>query len=68
MFERDRLKRVAIVNNLEAPWSVFKSARNNVNATSREQKPTVANDTSGDVEKSWKGVNSILGRIYLQAK
>ena len=37
IFERDKLKRAAI-NNLDAHWTEYKIARNNVNANIRKAK------------------------------
>ena len=38
MFERDKLKRAAIINNSDALWTEYKIARNNVNANIRKAK------------------------------
>ena len=66
MFERDKLKRAAIINNSDAHWTEYKIARNNVNANIRKAKTNYYKryfETNlGDIKKSWKGVNSILGR------
>ena len=49
-----------------AHWTEYKIARNNVNANIRKAKTNYCNryfETNlGDIKKSWKGVNSILGR------
>ena len=66
MFERDKLKRAAIINNSDAHWTEYKIARNNVDANIRKAKTNYYKryfETNlGDIKKSWKGVNSILGR------
>ena len=66
MFERDQLKRATIINNSDAHWTEYKIARNNVNANIRKAKTNYYKryfETNlGDIKKSWKGVNSILGR------
>ena len=66
MFERDKLKRAAIINNSDAHRTEYKIARNNVNANIRKAKTNYYKryfETNlGDIKKSLKGVNSILGR------
>ena len=69
MFEREQLKRATIINNSDAHWTEYKIARNNVNANIRKAKTNYYKryfETNlGDIKKSWKGVNSILGRNLL---
>ena len=66
MFERDKLKRAAIINNSDALWTEYKIARNNVNANIRKAKTNCYKryfETNlWDIKKSWKGVISVLGR------
>ena len=66
MFERDQLKRATIINNSDAHWTEYKIARNNVNANIRKVNTNYykryLETNLGDIKKSWKGVNSILGR------
>ena len=38
MFQRDKLKRAAIINNSDAHWTEYKIAPNNVNANIRKAK------------------------------
>ena len=38
MFERDKLKRAAIINKSETYWSKYKTDRNNVNANIKKAK------------------------------
>ena len=69
MFERDQLKRATIINNSDAHWTEYKIARNNVNANIRKVNTNYykryLETNLGDIKKSWKGVNSILGRNLL---
>ena len=66
MFERDKLRRTSIVNNSDAHWTEYKIARNRVNAAIRKTKlnyyKRYFETNIGNIKKSWKGVNSILGR------
>ena len=64
MFERNRLRRASIINNSDAHWTEYKIARNIVNAAAiRKAKTKRHFETNiGNIKKSWKGVNSILGR------
>ena len=66
MFERDKLKRAAVINNSDAHRTEYKIARNNVNANIRKAKTNYykryIETHLGDVKKSWKGINSVLNR------
>lgn len=69
MFERDKLKGAAIINNSDGYSTEYKMVRNNVNNNIRKAKTNYHKryfETNlGDIKKSWKGVNSILGRNLL---
>ena len=43
MFERDKLKRAAIINNSDSHWTEYKIARNEVNANIRKAKTNYYN-------------------------
>ena len=43
MFERDKLKRAAIINNSDSHWTEYKIARNEVNANIRRAKTNYYN-------------------------
>ena len=43
MFERDKLKRAAIINNSDSHWTEYKIARNDVNANIRKAKTNYYN-------------------------
>ena len=66
MFERDKLRRASIIYNSDAHWTEYKIAWNNVNVAIRKAKSNYYKryfETNiGNIKKSWKGVNSILGR------
>ena len=66
MFERDKLRRASVINNSDAHWTEYKIARNNVNVAIGKAKTNYCKryfETNiGNIKKSWKGVNSILGR------
>ena len=66
MFQRDKLKRVANINKTEANWDSYKSARNNVNISIKKAKPEYYEryfeENMGDMRKTWKGINMIMGR------
>ena len=66
MFQRDKLKRVANINKTEANWDSYKSARNNVNISIKKAKAEYYDryfeENMGDMRKTWKGINMIMGR------
>ena len=66
MFERNKLKRAAIINKSEVYWAEYKTARNNVNANIKKAKinyyQRYFETNLGDTKKSWRRVNLILGR------
>lgn len=66
MFERDKLKKAAIINKSKVHWAEYKIARNNVNTNIRKAKTNYYKkyfDTNlADIKKSWRGVSAILGR------
>ena len=43
MFERDKLKRAAIINNSDSHWTEYKIARDEVNANIRKAKTNYYN-------------------------
>ncbi len=65
IFERNRIKRKAIISKSDADWSTFKSLRNRVNSTLRNDKEifyrTLINKKQ-DRKDAWKAINGILGR------
>ena len=66
MFERNKLKKAAIINKSEAHWAEYKIARNNVNANISRPKMSYYKKyfktNLGDIKKSRRGVNLISGR------
>jgi hypothetical protein len=65
IFERDRMKRKAIISKSDADWSTFKSLRNRVNSTLRNDKEIFYRNLinkNQDPKDAWKAINSILGR------
>ena len=66
MFQGDKLKRVANINKTEANWNSYKSARDNVNISIKKAKAEYYElyfeENMGDMRKTWKGINMIMGR------
>ncbi|CAB4020536.1 Hypothetical predicted protein, partial [Paramuricea clavata] len=66
MWERDRLKRIAVLTNEESAWFNFKNLKNQVNFKIRENKTqyynSFFNDNLGDCKKTWNGINTILSK------
>ena len=66
MFQRDKLKRVANINKTETNWGSYKSACNNVNISIKKAKAEYYEryfeENMGDMRKTWKGINMIMGR------
>ena len=66
MFQRDKLKRVANLNKTEAHLNSYKSARNNVNISIKKAKAEYYEryfkENMGDMRKTWKSTNMIMGR------
>ena len=66
MWERDRLKRIAIVTNDQTKWAEYKRLKNQVNHTIKACKKdhyhAYFDDNVGKVKATWKGINSILSR------
>ncbi len=65
IFERDRMKRKAIISKTDAYWSTFKSLRNRVNSTLRNDKEIfyrILINKNQDPKDAWEAINSILGR------
>ena len=66
MNKRDKLKRKAIITNLENDWLIYKKTRNKVNIELRNSKKDyystkIAGDRSNPKE-AWKTINNLLGR------
>ena len=66
MNKRDKLKRKAIITNLENDWLIYKKTRNKVNIKLRNSKKDyystkIAGDRSNPKE-AWKTINNLLGR------
>ena len=63
---RDRLKRKAIITNLEIDWLNYKTSRNKVNIQLRNAKKnyysTKISDQKCNPKEAWKTINDILGR------
>ena len=63
---RDRLKRKAIITNLEIDWLNYKTTRNKVNIQLRNAKKnyysTKISDQKCNPKEAWKTINDILGR------
>ena len=66
MWERDRLKQIAVLTNEESAWFNFKNLKNQVNFKIRENKTqyynSFFNDNLGDSKKTWNGINTILSK------
>ena len=65
IFERNRIKRKAIISESDADWSTFKSLRNRVNSTSRNDREIFYRNLinkNQDPKEAWKAINGILGR------
>ena len=64
MWERDRLKRIAIISNDEISWSNFRLAKNQLNYQIKKTKSkyytSYFNANSADSKKTWKGINSLV--------
>ena len=63
---RDKLKRKAIITNLEGDWENYKRIRNRVNIelknAKKEYYSTRIADEGTNPKKAWKTVNDLLGR------
>ena len=66
MWERDRLKRKAVITNDENDWTNFKTKKNLVNYKIRNNKKQYYNsffqNNVGRTRKTWKGINSLLSK------
>ena len=65
IYERDRLKRKAMISKSEIDWNAFKALSNRVNCTIRKDKELYYKNLihkSSDPKDAWKTINSILGR------
>ena len=66
MYERDKLKRKAVIRSLETDWKNYKQMRNKVNKELKEAKVSyysnkIANQKQNP-KAAWKTINQILGR------
>ena len=63
---RDKLKRKAIITNLECDWENYKRIRNRVNIelknAKKEYYSTRIADEGTNPKKAWKTINDLLGR------
>ena len=63
---RDKLKRKAIITNLECDWENYKRIRNKVNIelknAKKEYYSTRIADEGNNPKKAWKIINNLLGR------
>jgi hypothetical protein len=66
IYTRDKLKRKAILTNLENDWLNYKTSRNKVNIELRNaKKDYYSSKIAGqkfDPKRAWKSVNNILSR------
>ncbi|CAB4024997.1 RNA-directed DNA polymerase from transposon X-element, partial [Paramuricea clavata] len=66
IFERDKLKREAMVTGTHAAWDKYKSTRNNVNIALRQAKTdyfrTKISNQNNNPKEAWKTINNLLGR------
>ena len=66
MWERDCLKRKAVVTNDENYWTNFKTKKNLINCKIRNNKKQYYNsffqNNVGRTRETWKGINSLLSR------
>ena len=66
IFARDKLKRKAILTNLENDWLNYKTTRNKVNIELRNaKKDYYSSKIAGqkfDPKRAWKSINNLLGR------
>ena len=63
---RDKLKRKAIITNLECDWENYKRIRNRVNIelknAKKEYYSTRIADDGNNPKKAWKTINNLFGR------
>ena len=66
IFERDKLKREAMVTGSRAAWDKYKSTRNKVNIALRQAKTdyfrTKISNQNNNPKEAWKTINNLLGR------
>jgi hypothetical protein len=66
MWERDRLKRIAVITNDEIAWNNYGDLENLVNYKLRTTKShyygSFFNDNKGHIKNTWKGINSLLSK------
>ena len=66
IIQRDKLKRKAILTNLENDWSNYKTSRNEVNIKLRNAKSnyysTKIAGQKFDPKRAWKSINNLLGK------
>jgi hypothetical protein len=66
MWERDRLKRIAVITKDETAWNNYKNSKNLVNCKLRTTKSqyysSFVNDNEGHIKNTWKGINSLLSK------
>ena len=66
IYERDKLKRTAIITKTTADWQKYKLARNKVNMSMRQAEASFYWDTIADQKNdpkgAWKTINILLGK------
>jgi hypothetical protein len=66
IFERDKLKRKAMVTGSRAAWDEYKTTRNKVNISLRQTKAdyyrTKISNQNNNPKEAWKTINNLLGR------
>ena len=66
IFERDKLKRKAVVTNSQTAWDEYKSTRNKVNTALRQAKADCfrakISNQKNNPKEAWKTINNLLGR------
>ena len=64
MWERDRLKRIAVTSNDEIAWSNFRLVKNQLNYQIKETKSkyytSYFNANFADSKQTWKGINCLV--------
>ena len=72
MWERDHLKRKAVITKDESDWLSFKTKKNLVNYKIRNSKQQYYNsyfsNNVGRTKETWKGINSILSKAKKSIK
>ena len=67
MFERDKAKKLASRAGSSETWMHFKALRNKVNIAIKKAKVeyynSFFNNNRGNIKNTWKGINTIFGKI-----